>query len=76
MIVVMKPDATAEQIEHMAQHITVAGADAPGDPGNAPDRHRRDRRGAAGADRGRSSRARGSRRSCRSWPPTSGPRRS
>ena len=76
MIVVMKPDATAEQIDHMVAHITSLGLTPQVIRGHAPDGDRRDRRGAARADRGRSSRARGSRRSCRSWPRTSGPRRS
>ena len=52
MIVVMKPDATALQIEHMANHITSLGSEAPGDPRNPPDGHRRAGGGRPGSDRG------------------------
>ena len=52
MIVVMKADATAAQIEHMADHITALGLKPQVIHGHAPDGHRRARRGAAGADRG------------------------
>ena len=52
MIVVMKSDATAEQVDHMVAHITVAGHDPAGHPGGRDHRDRRHRRGARGAGRG------------------------
>ena len=75
MIVVMKVDATIEQIDHMAEHITALGLT----PQVIHGKHQTVIAALVRNGRGWrrcSNRAKGSRRSCRSWPRTSVPRRS